>query len=185
MRARPWILFGILISAVSAVVTRSPFPTSGVSLKDLQKGTYVGVTVELLGTAAPFQIPVPAEIQGKVVSMENFQVLKKSFMSAISKVVYTPEIEANVDGAVEGSISNIMAKQGLTKLGDQRAPTTVSGLPSKRYLCQFTKDGTDFELKGVIAAKGPVLWHVFSFYKKTSRAQDVSTRVLDSVSIAP
>lgn len=180
------ILGGFVGALVGYFAVQAIFSGGGVSVKDLRKVTIAGITAELPGTPEPLDIPLPPEIKSKVVSMETYQTLKKLFMAALSRVTYTPDIEANLDGAVEGSISNIMSKQQLTKVSEQRQPVTISGIAARRYSVLFSKGGDEFEMMGVLATKGPKMWNVFAFYKKgDSRFHDAAVRIVGSVEISP
>lgn len=156
------------------------------SVTDLQKLTVAGITTELPGTPTALTLPIPPEVQAKIVSMESYQVLKRNYLTAITRVTYTPDIEASIDGAIDGSIQNVMAKQQLAKTSEERTPVTVSGMPGKRYSVGLSKGSEQFEMIGVIVAKGPKLWNVFTFLKKGgAKSHDAALRTASAVEIAP
>jgi hypothetical protein len=187
MPVKPLRLLGSIVGAlVGYFAVQAMFSGGGVSVKDLRKATVAGITAELPGTPEAITIPIPPEIKAKVVSMESYQTLKKTFLAALSKVTYTPDIDANLDGALEGSVSNIMLKQQLTKVSEQRQPVTLSGIPAQRYSVLFSKSGDEFEMLGVIATRGPTMWNVFTFCKKgDTRSHDAAARIISSVELHP
>jgi hypothetical protein len=186
MNSKPLRILGGAVGAVIGYLLVRAALGGGVSVHDLRKFTVAGITAEFPGNPERFEVPIPPEIRTKVVSMENYQTVKKDFMAAASKVIYTPDIEANIDGAVTGSISNIMSGQQLTKVSEQRRPVTVSGLAGLRFSAVFNKSGEEFEMNGVILGKGPTLWNVFAFSRKSDpAAHDAAVRIVGSVEIAP
>src|SRR5882672_1357493 len=114
------IVAGLVAGLIAVVVVRGGCG-GGVSVGDLKKVTLAGITVELPGTPEPLEIPIPPEIRNRVVSMESYQKVKRTFMAAVSRVTYTPDVQASVDGALDGSISNVMTAQHLVKRSDSRS----------------------------------------------------------------
>lgn len=179
MQIKPVLLFAVLLLGGCGA-------GDSVSAASLQRLTVAGISAELPGPLDPMNVPIPPEVQAKIVTMENFQKLKGNFMVVVQRVVYTPDIEASLDGALDGSISNIMNAQKMTKVSEQRPPTTVSGIPGKKYSVELSKGGDLYQMQGVIATKGPKLWNVFAFYKKgSSRYPETANKIVDSVQLTP
>jgi len=186
MNSKPLRILGGAVGAVIGYLLVRAALGGGVSVHDLRKCTVAGITAEFPGTPERFEVPMPPELRTKVVSMENYQIVKRDFMAAASKVVYTPDIEANLEGALAGSISNTMSSHQLTKVSEQRQPATISGVAGLRFTVVFSKTGDEYEMNGVILGKGPTLWNVFAFSRKSDRAaHDAAVRIAGSVELVP
>src|SRR6516165_7707052 len=122
------IVAAVVGAMIGSFAVKAALSKGGVSVEDLKKYTTAGIVAELPGPPQPLEVPLPAEIRSKVVSMENFQVEKGNFLAALTRVVYTPDVEASLDGALKGALANAMSSQNMTKLSENRQPTTVSGV---------------------------------------------------------
>ncbi|MBV8880890.1 MAG: hypothetical protein JO332_13045 [Planctomycetaceae bacterium] len=179
------LFIGIFVGVLTATIVRSCLG-GGVSVKDLQKHTVAGITAEFPGTPQPLKVDVPPEVKSKVLLMDSYQTQTRTFLAAVSRVVYAPGIEANLDGALDGSVSNVMTTQQMVKVSEQREAATVSGLPGKRFSVVFRKGSDEFEMQGVIATKGNAMWNGFAFFKKSdAKAREVAQRFVSSVTFTP
>jgi hypothetical protein len=180
------ILAGVVGAIAGFYAIQHGFRSGGVSVEDLKRYTIAGLSAELPAAPQPLTIPIPPEIAGKIISIENYEVKKRSFEAVVSRITYAADIEASAEGALDGSMANLMNVQKMTRLSQNRKPLTISGVSGLRYWAVFSKSGEELEMQGVVLTKGPVLWQLFVlFARSNTRSRDAAVRIADSVAMSP
>lgn len=180
------ILAGVAIASLISYAFRGAFAGGGgATLKDLKRADVLGLSVELPGLPLPLTVPIPPEAKNNIKSMEAVQVQKKNFEAGASRMMFAPGVELSLEGGLDGSIQEIVKKQGLSVVTQERKPVTISGIKGLRCTAVFRKGSNDLEMQTVILAKGTTSWMVFCLYLKNNNdSRATATRIHESIQIS-
>jgi hypothetical protein len=181
-----WSRIPIAVVAAVAGYFAARGGRGGATVQDLKHYDLLGISAELASSPEPFEIPIPPEAQGKVLSIENQQAKRRNFESMVSRMVCAPGIQASAEGALNGAIQNIVTTQKLTLVSQERKPISLPEASGYRYTAVFRKGSEGLEMQGVILTKDAKLWQVFSVYlQANSESRETAARVADSVKLLP
>lgn len=130
---------------------------------------------------------VPKEAREVIQSFDCYQSTgdENKLHITVSRIVYSPEIEADIDRAVEGGMT-----AGANRIGDKKPDytsdaTTVGGLEARRttYSGKLPQGKTIY-MDALFAVESNKLWQVQTVYMEQSM-KTAAARVLDSVEIQP
>jgi len=179
------IAAGVIAALVASAAVRATFK-GGPSPKDLKPYVASGLSLQFPGPPEKFEVEVPPNVKAMIQSMDNHQFKARNFEAAVTRVAYVSTVQPNVEGALEGALSNAASSQSMSRVSNEKKPTSISGCAGLRFTSVFRKSGQEVEAQGVIFTKDSVLWQLFVIYLKDNAAsRETATKMVESVQVAP
>jgi len=127
---------------------------------------------------------LPQEVRAMIQSMMTYQGLgtPESFQVLLSQATYVPEVEANLEGAVHGAVTETASRLGDPKPVYDSEPIVVSGVEGRRSHYKRTIDGQLIHFETVTVCKENRLWQV-QVIRLDSEPEALADRVFNSVEI--
>jgi hypothetical protein len=127
---------------------------------------------------------LPQEVRNLVTSMRTYQGLglPDNFLVMASHVIYKPQVEASLEGAMHGTVTEAAARLGDHKPKYDSSPIVVSGMEGRRSLYKRDVQGQTMHLDTLTVCKENQLWQVQVIYLH-GESTKLADRVINSVKI--
>lgn len=139
------------------------------------------MSLELPGEPTAIPLPLSDEVKQKIQQMETYQLQKPNMEVVASYIHYTKDIDVDLNGAVEGGISNLKNGPGVSNFKSKTEETKIGNLPGRRVTGSYTAGGTQAAFEMRVAGEKDRLWQLIVIYEKPAEA--TAKRVLDSLKI--
>lgn len=191
------ILIGISLVIIvglgtSYVIKEFLFP----NLEKYRDGKWTTQTCGTLGLSidAPIKMKpsdlieneIPEESKKYLLSMETYtsSVMNQKLMIMTNSVEYVPEINASLEGAVQGSLNEIKNKPGLSDFQQDVSPLRKGELQGALVTGKYKENNMIIGYRMAMFVKGNAMWQVFVAYDYKDKAgYEISERIINSVSI--
>lgn len=128
--------------------------------------------------------PQQRKISAKMVkSMEIYKSSVTGFDLTVSHNVYKPDYEADIDGAIKGSIDQVSAAPGVITVEHSSANMVISEKPAKRVSVNvIRKTGKRQQIESLFISHASDLWNIQCMFDQSDQpASMAAKRILDSV----
>lgn len=131
------------------------------------------------------EIPLPEAAKNMIDTMESYAHLSDNgFKVMVSIAKYKEGIEANLEGAVAGSIGEIQKMQGISEFKWNREDTVVGSLKGTMSIVNFKLLTYPMEVKLLTVCDRNILYQIFTQYSKDDETgKKASEKITSSATI--
>ncbi len=137
-----------------------------------------------LGAGPDVSKTLPPEVRKLITSMETFDSgeVSSALRIQVSRTSYDPSVTPNLDGGVNGAISNVAKEVGDSTPKFSTSPLRISNLEARRASYSHTLKGKELRLEMIFVGRGQDCWAILAICT-TPDAIAAAERVLKSVEI--
>jgi hypothetical protein len=131
------------------------------------------------------EIPLPEAAKSLIDTMESYSHLSDNgFKVMVSVANYKEGIEANLDGAIAGSVGEMQNMQGINDFKWDRIDTTISSLKGCIAIVNFKLLTYQMEVKLLTVCNKNIIYQVYTQYSKDDETgKKAADRILASATI--
>jgi len=183
------VVIAVTSAAVAYYLTGKGFShfKGPAELKNWQPRSVAGVTVDSPGEfqAAPLDF---GEAKKLIDKSDNFKNENRGFEIEVLRTTYVPNVQLNIDGAVNGMVSSVGALEGVSNLQHTSSAINVSGKPGLRVSMKGdrTLDGKSGQIfvEALLLLDGRTLYQIETDYDSSNpHGAEYSDRALKSVKL--
>jgi hypothetical protein len=178
--------------AVCAVAYLTQLPVSSwfshtaapVELRNWQTRNVAGVLLEAPGDLKPETLDIgPVK---KLLEKSEYYTFKTSgFEIGVTRSVFRPEIQLDIDGAVNGAVSNVSNLDGVQHLNHTVDSQSVSGKSARRISMNGERGDGRIYNQTLIILDGHTMYQTQVIYdSNNANAPSYAKRVIDSIKLA-
>lgn len=164
--------------------TQTPQTLLASSWKEFQVGKSA-LYLHLPFSLTKQEIPLPETAENLIDTMESYAHLSDNgFKVMVSIAKYKEGIEANLEGAVAGSIGEIQKMQGISEFKWNREDTVVGSLKGTMSIVNFKLLTYPMEVKLLTVCDRNILYQIFTQYSKDDETgKKASEKIISSANI--
>ncbi len=145
-----------------------------------------GLTIETPVRLEKATLEFPEELKPYLVRFDTYNNLSaKGFKVFVNSILYVSELkEVNLQGAADGSVSEMKAQKGVTDFTYQEEETNLGPIPGKMQRGRYKQDGQGINFINVMYALDIRMWHVtVGWLDKDEFGPAAAERVIRSIAI--
>lgn len=147
---------------------------------------YPAISIETPVVLKATELPLPPEVTQQIISNSNFGYgsMLGGFYINISIMEFNPELQFNLDGAVEGAIQMIKAKKEVTDFKYRVDDVELQGNNGKKITGTLKVNGLEMNYVQYVINKENSLQQIVIVRKiKDTYAEKIEKRIIESIKI--
>jgi len=182
---------GTSISMLPSSPPEQPYSSRSTSIAKLPSENQLsffeiaGLNIKLPSRPALIDIDLPPELRSEINAFNLYEVDIGSTILSVVQIIYSIP-EASLDGAVEGSISEVRNLPGVDSFASSIESLSIDSLPARQVTKIYRMSGHSMSQYGLYFAQGNVLWHVQVISDGSASSEEVEAlrdEIFSSISL--